>query len=368
MKHFFLYALVTCACGPAVCQIESSKAAISAALIQHKAGQTTQAIQSLENYLKTASSVEAPEPMLRLAYLYTAAKRKNEAREKFLRLANLPTGLDDAVKGEAALRMAYLTNGKERGIWAERIVAGQFQVDEASLVKAYRLAAGAAHQRGDLRRAIELYQWTPEIELGGANKSYLFKELAGLYFELAKGEGDAPVAEKIRPDMFVQARQLCTELTEMNGAPDVDRMVGDLMYAETWLFEGEFQKCYDSVTLFFSKWGKDPSIYNNQNMRKYVNTAKTLQTQICYFLAKNSEAEAIALELVNNRPKKGDEFKNSDSLLIGLLILKACANDRGDQETVAIYGSRAWQHRSDYLGTEWNLQRRRTAWLERTAK
>jgi len=306
--------------------------------------------------------------MLRLGYLYTAAKDKEKARDRFKRLANLPEGLDDAARAEAALRLAYLSTGRERGTWAERIVTGQYKGSPDQINDAYRLAAGAAHQRGDLQRAIELYQETPEINGSGSKKSYLYKELAGLYFEVAKGEGLTPIAESVRPEMFAQARTLCIELENTVDAPEVDRMVGELMHAETWLFEGNFQKSYERAAAFLAKWGTDPKKYANQNMRRYINTAKTLQMQNAYIIGKNEEAEVLAKDLVDNRPKKGDEFPNSDSLLIGLEILKLCANDRGDQEAMANFGSRAWQHRSDYIGTERTLQRRRAAWQARAGK
>ena len=341
-------------------------AAIHQALQKHKDGETTVAISLLEDYLKTASAEESVAPMLRLAYLYHAAGDRDEAGRRFKRLANLPEGVNDAVRGEAALRAAYSSTGRERAVWAERIVAGQFEVDEQTKIEAYRMAAGGAQKRGDLRRAVEAYQESPEMQLPGGKRSYVFKELAGLYFELGKGEGDVPVAEEARHSMYSTSREISQALMNMDDAPDDHRMVAELMHAETFLFESKFQLSYDNAAAFLERWGSDPSRYEATNMRVYINTAKTLQMQNAWIVGKNAEAEALATEMVNNPPKKDEEFTNSDSMLIGLEILKLCAHDRGDQEAVAHYGARAWQHRSDYLGTERNLQRRRTEFLNQS--
>lgn len=306
--------------------------------------------------------------MLRLGYLHVAADHKLAARERFSRLAKIPEGMNDAVRGEAALRMAYLTEGQSRGVWAERIVAGQFKVKQAELYEAYRLAAGVAHKRDDLRRAIELYQQTPEIETTGPQRAYILKELAGLYFEVGKGEGDVPIAESARPDMYTQARAICTELAVMEGAPAVDRMVGQLMEAETWLFQGDYQTSYEHAKTFLDKYGMRPEKYTSGHQRIYVNTAKALQMQNCYFIGLHDEAEAIAADMLKNPPKKGDEFEASDSKLIALMAMKLCAGERGDQEAVAIYGSQAWQYRADYRGTEIKMQQRRAQWQTRPAR
>ena len=272
--------------------LAASQNAIQAAATLHKAGKTTAAINSLKDYLKTASAEESVRPMLRLGYYYVAAGRKGAAKERFNRLAQLPEGMDDAARGEAALRMAYLTHDRERALWAERIVAGSYKVTDDQLSSAYRLAAAEAHRRDDLRRAIELYQTTPELQTTGSRRAYIFKELAGLYFEVGKGEGDIPVAESVRPDMFTQARSICEELAEMKGAPSEDRMVGALMEAETWFFQGDYQTSYEHTKAFLAKYGDSPSKYkSNHTKRKYIVTAKTLQMQNCYFIGRHDEAQ-----------------------------------------------------------------------------
>ena len=48
--------------------------------------------------------------------------------------------------------------------------------------------------------------------------------------------------------------------------------------------------------------------------------------------------------------------------------MKLCAGERGDQQAVATYGTRAWQHRPDYIGTERKMQQRRAEWLARTGQ
>jgi hypothetical protein len=73
------------------------------------------------------------------------------------------------------------------------------------------------------------------------------------------------------------------------------------------------------------------------------------------------EGESIALDLLANRPGPGEEFGNSDSLLIGLIVLKMLANERGDTPAVAEYGMRAAAHRPDWQGVQQNLLQRREA-------
>lgn len=346
----------------------SSIDAVHVALTMHKAGNTTAAISSLENYLKTAAPVDAIRPIRQLAYLYIADHNKTAAKNRFLRLAKLKPGMADDVRGEAALRMAYLSKGRDRAIWAERIVAGDFTVTDEQLYQAYRLAAGVAHSRDDLRRAVELYQQTPEIETAGSGRAYVFKELAGLYFEVAKGEGDTPIVESMRPQMFAQARDICNELIAIETAPKLDRMVAQLMESETWFFEGDYETSYQHATAFFEKYGMYPSKYKDSVARQYINAARALQMQNCYFTGRHDEAQSLAQHTLEHRPKSKNEFQSSDSTLIAFEVMKLCGLERGDNESVTLYSNQAWQYRSDYLGTEKMMQQRRANWLARAGK
>jgi hypothetical protein len=100
--------------------------------------------------------------------------------------------------------------------------------------------------------------------------------------------------------------------------------------------------------------------------RRYLNTAKTLAMQAAVVVGRWAEAESIALDLVANRPGPGEEFGNSDSLLIGLIVLKMVANERGDTPAVAEYGMRAAAHRPDWQGVQQNLINRQAKFHQRT--
>ncbi len=90
--------------------------------------------------------------------------------------------------------------------------------------------------------------------------------------------------------------------------------------------------------------------------------------QNCYFIGLHDEAQALATDMLENRPKSGEEFAVSDSKLIGLEVMKLCASERDDQEAMSTYGSRAWQHRADYIRAERKMQQRRAEWQARATK
>ena len=102
--------------------------------------------------------------------------------------------------------------------------------------------------------------------------------------------------------------------------------------------------------------------------RRYLNTAKTLAMQAAAVAGSWDKAESLALDLVANRPGPDEEFPNSDSLLIGLIVLKMVANHKGDTAAVAEYGMRAAAHRPAWQGVQRNLVSRQEAWKKRAGQ
>lgn len=347
----------------------ATRAIIESAQSARASGNTTEALRVLTNYTFTAPPREAAAAKLRLSYLHLAQKDRDQAKVYFQQLLDLPAGVNDIAKGEAALRLAYLNRGEERTRLAERIVAGEFQVSRDDLAEAHHIAAAQAHGRRDLLKAVEFYSTSPSMEPQAAKRTYVLKELAGLYFEMAKGEGKEPIPAEQRPAMWDTARALCQAVIDSDTSTPVEhRMVAELMILETYWFQNEFRHSNNLGLMFLARWGTDPKARSNLNERKYINTCKTLQMQTACVLGELDAAEALAKEFLGSPPTRGEEFSNSDSKLISLVVLKLCAYERGLISDVAAYGQQAADYRRDYIGVERNLSAKRRLHLSATSR
>jgi hypothetical protein len=178
-------------CAPATAQTSevstAARALIQEALTARGAGDTTQALRLLTDLTFTARASDAAAAKLRLSYVHYGAKNREQAKVYFRELTEMPPAINDTARGEAALRLAYLSNGEERTRLAERIVAGEFDVSREHLTEAYHLAAAQAHGNHDLVRAMELYSESPAMEPVASARPYALKELAGLCLRVTVG-------------------------------------------------------------------------------------------------------------------------------------------------------------------------------------
>jgi hypothetical protein len=76
------------------------------ALARHSSGDTARAIVVLTPLLRTAAPADAASARLHLGYMERKLGKRDEARQYFQEAAGIPPGLNDAVRGEAALRGA----------------------------------------------------------------------------------------------------------------------------------------------------------------------------------------------------------------------------------------------------------------------
>jgi hypothetical protein len=318
------------------------------------------------------------------------------AKQSFYEVASqAPGAVSEDLRAEAALRLSLLSTGRTRAVWAERIVEGEIVAPTAIRAEAMNIAAAEAQNRGDLQRAVTVLEASPSLAPGGTKRSHVLKELAGLEFERAKGEGNLPAPESQRPALWQKSRVYAAEVLAMGEkAPVEHRMVAELMVAESYWFQRDEAQALSLALALLERYkdaGRDAAgrrsggveevpinIHESQGnkqaakdrsalleRRRYLTTAKTLAMQAAAVVGQWEVAENLALDLVANRPEKGEEFRSSDSLMIGLVVLKIVSNERGDTPATAEYGQRAAAHRPDWMGVQDHLIQRQQEFRQR---
>jgi hypothetical protein len=186
-------------------------------------GQTTEALETLRYLVETAPSAEeAARSRIPLANIHLRRGEKDSAREAFFEVASQPAGaVPEELRAEAALRLSLLSTGKTRAVWAERIVEGEIAAAPAIRSEAMNVAAAEAQKRGDLARAVVVLEASPSLAPGSRKRSHVLKELAGLEFERAKGEGNLPVPSEQRPALWERSRDYARAVLALGDAARV---------------------------------------------------------------------------------------------------------------------------------------------------
>lgn len=333
------------------------------------ARETTAASDMLTSAI-VSGALDAPSEAaakLKLAYMATARKRPNLARVLFADVADQAPGVNDAARAEAAVRTAHLLTGDAQLALLERIVRGEYAVTNMQASQAAIMAGRLRQVRGDLESARDYFAEVAARSEYPNLRVEATTELAAVCFEMAKGEGRAPIPPPQRASMYALARETCDSIIVNSDASVERRMVAELMRFETHFFEGDYRRSYDLGREFLAKWGDEPTSYTALAQRRYINTAVTFQMQSACFLGDTEEADRMAKRIMARPPGEGEQFPNSDSLKLAMITAKLCAHERGQPAEVERYGLMAAQYRPDYQQVERFMQARRETWRVRAA-
>lgn len=364
----------------------------ASALAIHKSGDTTAAITMLEAQLETAAPADKAAAHLRLGYLHLTQKKAYETRpgaetdkaakkgagkeeglaqKHFTAAAKTPQGVNDTARADAAFRLAQFSKDRP---WLSRkygkqILQGEHEALPANQV--YQVAqvfGGRAHYRyQNLQRSIGYYEAAAKNAASPQQKAEALTAMAGLWFEIAKGEGKIPIDESKRPAAFEKARALCKQVAAIDGEVEPDRrMVVGLMLFETYWFEENYDESYRLGKEFLDRWGTNAAAYSKNNQKQYLNTAITFQMQSAYVTGKLDEAVALANIMLGNPPAEKQEFGRSDCFLYAVAIEKLVAKESGNAAHAAEMDELAKGYRDDgyYSDIEKALERRRAQYQQ----
>lgn len=286
-----------------------------------RSGETTRACEMLSDYITTSGATDAAAGKLRLAYQRHSMGEKEAAKGLFSELASLEPGVNDAVRGEAAFRLAHMLPRGEQLALYRRITAGELVLPNYTSCEAALMCAAALHKEGQLIDALRHYEAVVSGTVTAKQRIQAKVQCAGLWFELAKGEGKQPIAQQDVPGAYERARQCCDEVTSATGNIPQDRkMVAALMHMETYYFQSEFERSYQESAAFLNNWGSDPSVYGNANEKKYVNAAKYFHMQNCFITGRNQEARTYSGDTLTSPPSPAEQFSNASNIVYALAI------------------------------------------------
>lgn len=308
----------------------------AAALAIWKEGRKEEAMAALYPQTTDAPPADAAAAMLRLGYMNLNLKNREEALRLFTEVADMRSGINDAVKGEAAIRCANLQPSRElKRLRLERIVAGEYKLSNYDACEIALILGAMNHVDLKLQRSLAYYEAVAQSTTHDVQRAQAQVEAAGLVFEMAKGEGKTPIPESERPAAFQRARALCKEVMDSGEkAPESRRMVAELMYFETYLFEKDYETGFQRGKKFLEQWGTDPAKYSAKSKRIYINTAKTQLALLAYLGGHHEDALELASDLIANPPPRDEHYAVFDCLMYASVI-----GDLIAEETPA-FGSR----------------------------
>lgn len=314
-----------------------------------KSGDTTGSNKLLFDYATTAPAAGAAAAKLRLAYQLNAEGRKDEAKQRFAEAASVSNGVNDAIKGEAAFRLAHLEPEEKRREIYEQIIAGQIPATNYDACEAALLVGKMDHKNLELRRSVQYYEAVSTSTANPKQKAQALVEAAGLWFEIAKGEGKDQIEPKERGLAFDRARELCQQVKAMGDqAPASRRMVADLMHFETYRFQDRYDMSCAQGQTFMATWGSDPKPYQT-NERRYMNAARLFQMKNLYVTSRTSEALELAKEIVDDPPAEDEQFPSANTYLYASVIGKLISEEMSDPEAAADFEQHGRSFNSEYF-------------------
>jgi len=300
----------------------------SEAMAAWKAGDRAGAKAALYRQSTDAAPADAAAARLRLGYMNVAEKNDAEARRLWEATADIPAGVNDAAKSEAAIRLGYFDLRDKSYDLArarfQRILSGEYVVSATQAVDVSPRLGGMEQNLGNHQEAVPYYEAVAANESKPAARAEAKTLLAGLWIELGKGEGNRAISPGERPSAFDHARAICQEVLTAgpdeetsNTFPDDHRMVAELMYFETFYFQGDYDTSFQLGAQFLDHWGSDPEKYQKRNMKIYLNTARTFTALNAYLSGRFADSVALSEALVANTPPVAERFASLDPLMYG---------------------------------------------------
>ena len=332
------------------------------AISLQKAGDTTAALALLNERIANGSPSDAMAARLSAGYINYKAGDRTAARQLFASAAEMPDGINDRARGEAALRLAHLQTPELAKVTFEKLVRGEYIVSTTDRCTAAIRLGALLHREKKRKDAAAYYAAAADATSDTKQRVEALVELAGLWHELANGCLDAAD----QPAGWQRCRDICTEIVAMgDAAPRDRRMVADLMRFETFWFQKTYDTAYVRGKEFLERWNELDRSTLKRNEKKYLTTGRTFQLQAAFVTGHNDDALSIAATLMAEKPGKDEQFARSDAYLYAVAVIRVLTADRGDVAAQRDYDSMAVDHNPDtryYRGVILALENRRAAY------
>lgn len=277
-------------------------------------------------------STDAPPPdaaaaKLRLGYMNLDDKNVAEAKRLFEAVADMPSGVNDAAKAEAAERIAHIAmDAKEFDLCRarfHRLLSGEYEITNERAVDICLCLGSLERRLNNFQAGVPYYE---QIALHAANPGQRVRgltTLAELWVDIACGLGVPPLPVEEHSAARDKARQYCRQILGQVGpepgkiVPLDCEMFAELLYLESFYYQHDYATSYELGSRFLDRWSADPSRYEDNAMKIHVNTARTFHTLNAYITGHFEDSLAVAEALVVDPPPDEERLGNFDALMYG---------------------------------------------------
>ncbi|MBX7245068.1 MAG: SPOR domain-containing protein [Candidatus Sumerlaeaceae bacterium] len=252
----------------------------------------------------------------RLALARAYGRGRNPSRAEALLGVVASNGTSAEKAAASFIRAHVLLNKKdlEGAFAAFQAIAGNQTYPEALRRQSMRRAAGVAHSSRDYRRAWTAFSQIESNAATAEEKAEARVQKAGLAFELVcNGKGT-----------WNEVRMLCQRVAEDESAPRTQRATAELMFLETFYYEGNYQETLSKSREFMARY---PDI-----KREYY-TAAVWQGIMLLQLRQLPEAKMVFENILAARIARDEMFGQLEPRARAAAWLAYLANDMNDQAT-----------------------------------
>jgi hypothetical protein len=325
------------ACSPAYRAVEQD------ALQLWEGGQRETARGLIQHEIDTAPPADAAAARLRLGYMHLSDKNTSEAATLFEALNALDAGINDPVRAEAAERLAYLAlREKNHALCRSRfqsLVSGDYSLTHEKAIDICLRLGSLERRVKDYQAGLSWFEAAADAAVDPSQRAHAQTGMAGLWLDLANGDGDPPLDEEDRPPAYDEARALCLTVIEGDDpatqtlAPLDRQMLAELMYFESFYFQRDYTTAYYLGAAFLARWAEAPEVPQDYYMTIYLNTARTFHAMNAYLTDHYTESLELSTALVEDPPSINERFRHFNALMYGAVCGRlACeALDCGDE-------------------------------------
>lgn len=301
---------------------------IQNALSKSKIGKYAESIEILTNLYEIANEDLKGRIKNRLGYAYYYMKDYKNAEREWKSVVNriVPSSEKDIC--DSKLRLAYLKYAEKNFDTALEyfldIATGSIKADYDSAKDASLRAAFLFKKRLDLKQSENIFRQVMNQVTEVNDLLYAKLQVAGILWEMGKGDGGILNTNQEKQDAFLKSRQLCLEIINDINITDKTRVEGsyikaiaELIYIETFYFLKNYQQTIDLCNIYISKWSKflkelEPYNYEDPErpIRRQLITAMGWLA-ISYFNEKYySECIYLCKEINSQKWDEKDPYKN----------------------------------------------------------
>jgi len=321
-----------------------SSSEISAICNEAKSARSAKDFDKSNSLLDDAAKKSAPEDAAKIHNLmglaYVDQNNYDAAEKHWQFVANRIPRASEAQVGYAKLRLAYVklhNQKKEAACEAFREIAlGFVPADNATAVDASQRYARMLQTKGELVEAMDLYkQLIASPNVPDKNKIEAKVELAGVLWEIGKGDYSFAVKEMDKSMCMLESRKVCEELIATPGIPEDKLVIAELINVETYYFQKDYATTEKLSEAFLAKWS---SLLNADGKTlKYqlqVAAARGWEFLSAYRQGKIDKTLELCTKLVDN-PDMCKSYNNFLVHAVAMHYKAMCLEDKGESAKAA---------------------------------